>query len=216
MAERTGIEWAHSTWNPWMGCKKVSPGCAKCYMFRDMEFYGRDPHTVTRAASPTFRNPLKWAKSAKLASGSRIFTCSWSDWFIDKADNWREEAWRIIWETPQFNYLILTKRPERIDDCLPSNWGNGYPNVWLGVSAENQKYADERIPILLSVPSIVHFISAEPLLGEINALKYQESLPQKYSDGLKQEQLYTQGRIDFLRQMLADSIHIKQPELKKP
>jgi protein gp37 len=94
-----------------------------------------------------------------------IFTCSWSDFFITEADKWRAEAWEIIRRTPEFTYLILTKRPDRIGRCLPADWNGGYPNVWLGTSAENQKYADQRIPELLRVPAVKHFLSAEPLLG---------------------------------------------------
>ncbi len=149
-----------------MGCRKVSAGCKHCYMFRDMQFYGRDPNVIARASLPTFRNPIKWAKNGKLAHGSRIFTCSWSDWFIAQADEWRPEAWEIVKATP-YTYMILTKRAERIADCLPPDWGDGYPNVWLGVSAENQETADKRIPLLLDIPARVRFVSAEPLLGSI-------------------------------------------------
>jgi len=172
MAERTGIEWADATWNPWMGCKKVSPGCKNCYMFRDMTFYGRDPNIVVKASEASFRNPLKWAKNGKLKTGARIFTCSWSDWFIDKADEWREDAWRIIKLTPQFNYLILTKRPERIADHLPPDWGKGYKNVWLLVSAENQQTLEERLEFLLDIPAAIRGVSAEPLLGPITFWRY--------------------------------------------
>jgi protein gp37 len=164
MAEQTGIEWADATWNPWMGCKKVSTGCKNCYMFRDMAFYGKDPNIVTRAAESSFRNPLKWSKSGKVREGGRIFTCSWSDWFIDSADLWRNDAWAIIRATPKFNYLILTKRPERILYCLPKDWNDGYKNVWLLVSAENQTEYDNRWQILSDIPAHIKGISAEPLL----------------------------------------------------
>jgi protein gp37 len=99
-----------------------------------------------------------------------IFTCSWSDFFITEADKWRAEAWEIIRQTPEFTYLILTKRPGRISRCLPPDWKYGYPNVWLGTSAENQKYADLRIPELLRVPAVKHFVSLEPLLGPIDLM----------------------------------------------
>lgn len=167
MGDKSTIEWTDATWNPWYGCHKVSAGCKFCYMFRDMPKYGKDPNIVTRSRS-TFDAPLRWAKSGKLAPGSRIFTCSWSDWFIEEADLWRPEAWGIVHDTPQFTYLILTKRPERIAEHLPSDWGAGYPNVWLGVSTENQATADERIPLLLETPAAVRFLSCEPLLGPID------------------------------------------------
>ncbi len=159
MGETTQIQWTEATYNPWHGCKKVSPGCKNCYMYRDKERYGQDPMKVVRSGPATFNAPLKW-KEQKL-----IFTCSWSDFFIPEADQWRDEAWEIIRHTPQHTYQILTKRPERIKDHLPEDWGSGWPNVWLGTSVENQEYADKRIPELLKIPAAVHFLSCEPLLG---------------------------------------------------
>ena len=167
MGETTGIEWASATWNPWMGCHKVSAGCKNCYMFRDMPHYGKDPNVVVRSKT-TFDAPLKWAKSGKVQPGARIFTCSWSDWFIAEADEWRAEAWDVVRRTPQFTYLILTKRPERIADHLPADWGGGYSNVWLGTSAENQEQAQKRVPLLYGIPAAIRFVSAEPLLGPID------------------------------------------------
>ena len=148
MAEKTWIEWADATWNPWWGCHKVSTGCKNCYMFRDMKRYGRDANIVKRTSPSTFNSPLKWANNYVLRARARIFTCSYSDWFIEEADEWRNEAWDIIRDTPQFDYLILTKRPENIKDRLPKDWENGYPNVWLGISAENQAEYRKRWPLL--------------------------------------------------------------------
>lgn len=161
MGMNSAIQWTDHTWNPWRGCLKLSPGCQQCYMYREQTRYGRDPRAVVRAAEATFRSPLRWKEPAK------VFTCSWSDFFIAEADEWRPEAWDIIRQTPHLTYQILTKRPENILERLPEDWGSGWPNVWLGVSAENQKYADRRIPELLKIPAAVHFLSAEPLLGPI-------------------------------------------------
>ena len=158
---KTTIQWTENTWNPWHGCKKVSEGCRFCYMYRDKERYGQDPTTVLRSKS-TFNDPLKW-KEPKL-----IFTCSWSDFFIAEADEWRDEVWAIIKATPHHIYQILTKRPENIADRLPGDWGGGYENVWLGVSVENQKAADERISILRDIPAKIRFLSLEPLLEKID------------------------------------------------
>lgn len=160
MGDNSAISWTDSTWNPFMGCRKVSAGCKFCYMYRDMAKYGRDPLTVVRSKTK-FDEPLKWADPRK------VFTCSWSDWFIEEADPWRDEAWDIIRRTPQHTYQILTKRPERILDHLPCDWGEGWPNVWLGVSVEDQAAADKRIPLLLAVPTRVRFLSCEPLLGAL-------------------------------------------------
>lgn len=161
MSDSSKIQWTDATWNPWHGCHKVSAGCKYCYMFRDKTIYGQDGNVVLKSKTK-FTDPLKW-KEPKL-----IFTCSWSDWFIEEADGWRGEAWKIIKDTPQHTYQILTKRPERIKDHLPADWGKGYPNVWLGVSVEDQKAADERIPHLCSVNAWIRFLSMEPLLGPVN------------------------------------------------
>lgn len=160
MAAKSPIEWTESTWNPWHGCLKVSPGCKHCYMYRDKARYGQDPKSVVRSKT-TFNEPLKWTQP------QIIFTCSWSDFFIHDADEWRDEAWDIIRQTPQHTYQILTKRPERILKCLPNDWSEGYENVWLGVSIENQDYL-WRKDALLQVPAYIRFISAEPLLGAID------------------------------------------------
>jgi protein gp37 len=158
MAELTKIEWTDSTWNPWMGCHKVSQGCKNCYMFREQIQYGNDPNIVRRSKTK-FTDPLKWKEPRK------IFTCSWSDWFIEEADPWRAEAWDIIRHTPQHTYQILTKRPERIDACLPAF---DLPNVWLGVSAEDQESAAKRVKHLFGTPFPVRFVSYEPALGPLD------------------------------------------------
>lgn len=168
MAEKSQIEWTEATWNPWYGCTKISPGCKFCYMYRDMERYGRDPFTVTRSKTK-FADPLKWVKNPE-TTPKYCFTCSWSDFFIEAADEWRAEAWKIIRQTPQITYQILTKRPHLIRERLPKDWGDGYPNVWLGVSVESQKYADERVPLLLQTPAAIRWISAEPLLRPVELI----------------------------------------------
>jgi protein gp37 len=160
MGYTTGIEWTNRTHNFWYGCKKVSQGCAHCYAEREMMKFGRDFKAVTRAKG--FDKPLSWKESAK------VFVNSWSDFFIEEADPWRAEAWDIIRRTPHLTYQILTKRTENILDRLPKDWGTGWPNVWLGMSAEDQANADKRIPRLFDIPAAVRFISAEPLLGPID------------------------------------------------
>lgn len=160
MGYNSKIEWTQATWNCWQGCHKVSAGCANCYMYRDKERFGQDPSTVIRSKT-TFDQPLKWSEPRL------IFVCSWSDFFIKEADPWRDEAWDIIRQTPKHTYQILTKRPERILSCLPNDWDNGWSNVWLGISAENQEMADKRIPILAQIPAKVRFLSLEPLLNSI-------------------------------------------------
>lgn len=165
MGKQTGITWTDSTWNPWRGCRKVSAGCKNCYMFREQARYGKDPAEIVRAATGTFNAPLRWREPA------RVFTCSWSDFFIAEADAWRAEAWEIIRRTPHLSYQVLTKRPERIERCLPADWGAGWPNVWLGVTVESQDVI-VRAQTLQEIPARVRFISYEPALGvlDLNAL----------------------------------------------
>ena len=172
MGETTGISWTDATWNCWQGCHKVSSGCKNCYMFSEKTRYRQNPNIVVRSSDNTFNAPLKWAKNPKKYGHiKRVFVDSWSDFFIEEADPWRAEAWEIMRKTPQFIYQLCTKRPERIAQCLPPDWGDGYPNVWLLTSTENQAAADLRIPILIKIPAVVHGISAEPLLGPIDFRK---------------------------------------------
>ncbi len=167
MSETTRISWTDATWNPWIGCRKVSPGCKNCYAERLVrDRMGRDFREIRRSSERTFRMPLR------LKGRKRVFTCSISDFFIEEADAWRPEAWEIIKRTPQLTYQILTKRPERIIYSLPDDWGLGYSNVWLGTSVENQEYAEKRIPLLLEVPAKVRFLSCEPLLGKLDLTKW--------------------------------------------
>lgn len=160
MAKNSPIEWTNDTWNPWQGCRKVSTGCKNCYMYREKKRYGQDGNNIHRSSDDTFYAPLK-----KL-NGPLVFVCSWSDFFIEEADPWRDEAWDIIRQTPHLIYQILTKRPERIMQHLPADWGNGWPNVWLGVSVENDDYT-HRMDVLRDIPAALRFVSCEPLLGPI-------------------------------------------------
>lgn len=160
MGLRTKIKWTDHSWNPWTGCHKKSAGCKNCYMFDEQRRWGRDPNVVHRCSPSTFNLPLKIKKPAQ------IFTCSWSDFFVAEADPWRSEAWDIIRRCHYLTFQILTKRPERIKDNLPKDWGDGWPNVWLGVTIESSAYLN-RINILQSIPATLRFISAEPLLDNI-------------------------------------------------
>lgn len=170
MGNRTGIEWTDATYNPWRGCDKVSPGCAHCYMFTEQRRYGRDPSVVVRCSDSTFYAPIRSKKWRELVEGSLVFTCSWSDWFHEDADAWRDEAWEVIRQRPDLTWQILTKRPERIPGRLPSWWGDADceapENVWLGVSIENRRFV-HRADRLREVPAAVRFISAEPLIGPL-------------------------------------------------
>lgn len=160
MAGTSGIEWTEATWNPWHGCEKVSPGCAHCYMFREKRRYGQDPSIVVKSRT-TFDAPIRWR------APRMIFTCSWSDYFIEEADDWRHDAWEVIRATPRHTYQVLTKRPERILSHIPNHWP--LKNVWLGVSVENPRFYG-RIAQLIRIPASIRFLSLEPLLAPMSSI----------------------------------------------
>jgi len=166
------IEWTDHTYNPWHGCTKVSDGCKYCYMYREKERFKNDP-TIVNKSKTAFKFPLSKAMNQdNIKDNNLVFTCSLSDFFIESADEWRDEVWKMIKETPWLTYQILTKRPERIQHCLPSDWGySGYENVWLGVSIESYKYLD-RLPELMRYVSLSSkfktFVSYEPALSPVN------------------------------------------------
>lgn len=168
MGQKTKIEWTEHSWNPWVGCTQISPGCDNCYMFREQRRWGNDPNNIRRTSHRTFTGPLRWKEPA------HVFTCSWSDFFIKAADEWREEAWDIIRRTPHLTYQILTKRPALIRSRLPSDWGYGWKNVWIGVSVENHHFG-WRVRELASIPARVRFVSYEPAVGPVDWREFQSA-----------------------------------------
>lgn len=174
MSENSAIEWTHHTFNPWWGCTKVSPGCSACYAEAFDKRVG-GAHWGPGVERRTFgekhwNEPKKWdAKAAKLGERHRVFCSSMADVFDAEAPAGQiERLWPLIRETPHLDWLLLTKRPERIGASLPADWGDGYPNVWLGTSVEDQTRAAERIHRLTFIPAVVRFLSCEPLLGPID------------------------------------------------
>lgn len=161
------------TWNPWHGCHKCSEGCQNCYAFFLDKRYGRDTSHISLNKS-NINFPIKRDKTGKykLPSGSFVRVCMTSDFFLQEADEWRDEAWEIIRRRPDLTFSLLTKRAERIAACLPSDWGDGWANVQFAVSAENQKRVDERIPHLLQIPGAHKWISVKPFIGEVDLEKY--------------------------------------------
>ena len=169
MGEHTAIEWTDATWNPWIGCTKISPACQNCYAERDMKRFGRDFSKITRTSDKTFNSPLKWKEPKK------IFVCSWSDFFhADVYPPDRDEVINnIILKCPQHTFILLTKRPENISMLASRFPGGKYPdNIWLGVTVENQEQADKRIPLLLNSQAKLKFLSCEPLLGPLDITRY--------------------------------------------
>ncbi len=182
MSGKTGIEWTEATWNPVVGCKRVSAGCDHCYAFQlhDQRHIawkrGRFPTAPKQYHVPfstaqlmpeRLSDPLHWRKPR------RIFVNSMSDLFHEQVpDSFIEQVWDTMRRTPQHTYQILTKRPERMASLCQRINSTPLPNVWLGTSVENQAAADERIPALCRTPAAIRFLSCEPLLGFVTILPH--------------------------------------------
>lgn len=160
MGQSSNIQWTDATWNIARGCTKVDEDCKFCYMYRDSFNNTRyNPLEIVRTKT-VFNLPLK------LKEPSKIFTSSLTDFFHEAIDSYRKEAWDIIRKCPQHTFQILTKRPERVNDHLPKDWGEGWDNVWLGTSIGSQK-AIKRLDELEKAKAKIKFISFEPLYEKI-------------------------------------------------
>lgn len=161
------------SWNCWHGCHKCSAGCANCFVYQMDKRYGRDTNIVQRVKTG-FNEPIKKTRSKdwKYPSGTQFKTCFTSDFFIEEADAWRGEAWNFIRVRSDCHFVIATKRIARMKDCLPADWKDGWDNVTISVSCENQQMADERIPYFLSTPIKHRYIFTSPLLEYVNLKPY--------------------------------------------
>ena len=188
MGANSEISWTDHTFNPWIGCTHVSPGCVHCYAETMMDQrYGKvewgkgKPRMRTSVAN--WRKPLAWNKQAAAAGiRYRVFCSSLADVFDPEVDDqWRFDLYNLILQTPNLDWLLLTKRIEHVRHMVPGEWllppnslkalpyPCGFPsNIWIGTSVEDQRRADERIPHLLKVPAKVRFLSCEPLLGPVD------------------------------------------------
>jgi len=176
MGVKTGIAWTHHTFNVVWGCTKVSPACANCYAETLSNRWGFDvwgPGKPRRTFSQKHWNePLKWDRQAhKDNTRRRVFCSSMCDIFEDHPTVIQElqKLWPLIRATPNLDWQLLTKRSDRIAANLPSDWGNGYDNVWLGVTVENNDYVT-RADDLRIIPAKIRFISYEPALGPLDKL----------------------------------------------
>ncbi|SFN69322.1 protein gp37 [Formivibrio citricus] len=163
-------------WNPWHGCRKISEGCKYCYMYALDAMRGRHGSEIYRTKDG-FSYPLHRDRHGnyKIKSGEQIRVCMTSDFFLEEADTWRDEAWSIIRIRRDVKFFLLTKRPHRVAACLPADWGDGWDNVFFNVSCENQQRADERIPFLLDLPFKHKGIMTAPLIGAIDLIPYLQS-----------------------------------------
>jgi protein gp37 len=193
---KTKIEWATDSWNPITGCTPVSEGCQNCYARRGAQRlrgrFGypedepfrpgnwRGDYVAPSKGYPVIEDPLHWREPRV------VFVCSMGDLFHeDVAFGDQYAVFDAMRVAKQHTFLILTKRPERMEEFVDT-WSLAHdwplPNVWLGITAENQRRADERIPILLSIPATVHFVSCEPLLGPIDLARWLPRNPPLFSD----------------------------------
>ncbi|MGN0079573.1 MAG: DUF5131 family protein [Eggerthellaceae bacterium] len=153
-------------WNPWHGCKKVSPGCKNCFVFNMDKRYGRDTNIIEKGKT-TYK-----LKEKDCPPGTLVKLYFTSDFFLEEADEWREGCWDAIRSHPDCTFVLTTKRPERILQSLPADWGDGWDNVHMSISIENQEMADRRLPYFLDVPMAHHEVFCSPLIGPMTLGKY--------------------------------------------
>ena len=163
----------HDIWNPWHGCVKFSEGCQNCYMYFLDKMRGQSGAQIYKVKN-NFYYPLAKDRQGnyKIKSGEMVRVCMTSDFFLDRADIWREEAWQIMRARSDVVFLLITKRIHRVAECLPKNWNGGWENVFLTVTCENQRRADERIPQFLALPFKHKGIICAPFLGPVSIKKY--------------------------------------------
>lgn len=179
MAENTAIEWTDHTFNPWIGCTKVSVGpkgaCESCYA--EVATPTRTLHVQWGQGKPRHRTsasnwalPLKWERNADAFSRrQRVFCASLADVFDNEVDpQWRSDLFTLIHATPSLDWLLLTKRIGNAKDMLPADWGAGYRNVWLGSTVVTQEEIERDVPKLISTPARKRFLSCEPLMEEVS------------------------------------------------
>lgn len=166
----------HDIWNPWHGCVKCSEGCDNCYMYYLDALHGEDG-SVVRRTGQGFRYPLSRDRSGawRVRPGELIRVCMTSDFFLEQADAWRPEAWNIIRQRSDVRFFLLTKRPQRVANCLPPDWGDGWENVFFNVTCENQRRADERLPLLLDLPFKHKGVMCAPFIGPVSMGSFLDS-----------------------------------------
>ena len=162
-------------WNPWRGCRKCSDGCLYCYIHKGDAKRGVDTSIIEKTKD--FAKPIERLKNGnyKIKSGI-VYTCFSTDFLIEDADAWRAECWQMIRERWDCTFLFLTKRIDRFMDCIPDDWGDGYENVVVCCTIENQRNADQKLSIFRSLPIKHKCITAQPLLESINIEQYLEDI----------------------------------------
>lgn len=158
-------------WEPWTGCYKESDGCDNCYFYGpNAKRYGQNNIIKTDKFDWPIRKNKK--NEYNIKGGKILATCFATDFFLPEADQWRKEAWEMIKERQDIDFLILTKRIDRFMIGLPDDWKDGYDNVNIGCTVENQTLADYRLPLFLSYPIKRRFIACSPILESIDLSSY--------------------------------------------
>lgn len=173
----------YDSWNPWHGCTKVSPGCKYCYVYRQDQMYGSEKSSSEVTLNAEFKKPIKRKRdrSYKIPSHKVVFTCFTSDFLVEGADVWRPEAWAMIRERSDLMFFFFTKRIDRFMACVPADWGEGYDNVMVGCTVENQATADVRLSIFNNLPIKHKAIIVAPMLERIHLLKFLNSAIEEVS-----------------------------------
>lgn len=163
-------------WNPWRGCHKYSEGCRFCYIHKSDAKHGIDTDKIVKTGK--FYAPIEKNKSGeyKMKSDQTVYLCFSSDFLIEDADCFRDECWRIIKQRSDLEFLFLTKRIDRFMDCIPTDWGDGYDNVTVGCTVENQTCADYRLNIFKRLPIKHKYIICQPLIDKINLSIFLEKI----------------------------------------
>lgn len=160
-------------WNPWHGCHKISPGCANCYVYRRDTGIGKDAGMIYKTGN--FDLPLSKNKKGEYKLTREkgvVYTCMTSDFFLEEADEWRQDCWDIMRKRHDLSFCIITKRIDRFEKCKPEDWGSGWDNITVCSTCENQDRTDHRLPILLSLPIKHRQVISEPMLERITMKKY--------------------------------------------
>jgi protein gp37 len=181
MAEQSEISWTDATFNPWIGCTKISPACDRCYAARDNERrkwvaawgeVGAPPSPRKRTSVANWRNPIRWnKKAAESGVPLRVFCASLADVFDNEVEQaWRDDLWDLIRATPHLRWILLTKRIGNAPKMLPDDWqqNDRFSHVGLMATLENQEVWDRDYRKLMAVPAAWRGVSAEPLLGPID------------------------------------------------
>ena len=160
------------SWNPWHGCRKISEGCRNCYVYRQDSRHDKDSREVRQTAM--FDRPVRRSRDGrfKVPAGEMVYTCFTSDFLLEEADAWRAEAWEMMRIRHDLRFLFFTKRIDRLAAVLPPDWGDGYENVVIGCTVENQAMADYRLLLFLATPVRHRLIVCAPLLGPLDIARY--------------------------------------------